>query len=80
MNGFERVHECVGGYTDAGQHEIHPNEPIISCRDCAFFGESDDMSFSPWCWRDPDHAGHGWPTDENDFCSRAEPKEGGSDD
>jgi hypothetical protein len=34
MNGFERVHECVGGYTDAGQHEVHTDEPIVRCADC----------------------------------------------
>lgn len=84
MNGFELVHECVGDYTDAGQHGIHPNEPIVRCKDCAFFGEyddfgeSDDMSFNPRCWRDPDHTGHGWPADENGFCSWGMPKEGAS--
>lgn len=54
---------------------IDPDDGVIHCRDCAFFGESDDMSFSPWCWRDPDHTGHGEPTDEDGFCCWAEPRE-----
>jgi hypothetical protein len=42
MNGFERVHECVGGYTDAGQHVIHTDEPIVRCRDCEWACVPDD--------------------------------------
>lgn len=53
---------------------------LVRCRDCAFFGESDDMSFSPWCWRDPDHAGHGWPTGEDGYCAWAERRRDGSRD
>ena len=51
---------------------------IIRCKDCAYFGESDDMAFSPWCWRDTDHAGYGWPTNENGYCAWAERKGGGA--
>lgn len=42
MNGFERVHECVGGYTDAGQYEVHPNEPIV---------DGGEFRFCPNCGR-----------------------------
>lgn len=37
---------------------IDPDDGVIRCRDCAYFGESDDMAFSPWCWRDPDPTCH----------------------
>lgn len=33
MNGFERIHECVAHFTDAGQYEL-TNEPIVRCKDC----------------------------------------------
>ena len=33
MNGFERIHECVAHWTDAGQYEL-TNEPIVRCKDC----------------------------------------------
>ena len=33
MNGFERMHECVGYLTYAGQHEL-TDEPIVRCKDC----------------------------------------------
>lgn len=35
MNGFERMHECVGYWTDAGQWQVLPDEPIVRCKECA---------------------------------------------
>lgn len=32
MNGFERMHECVGCFTDAGQWHL-TNEPIVRCKE-----------------------------------------------
>ena len=50
---------------DAGPAGSQPGR----CRDCEFFEPRDETRPS-WCWRDPDHAGHGWPTSEGGFCSR----------
>lgn len=78
--GYRHDYEADDSIFDRLAELIEPDEPdVIRCRDCAFFGESDDMSFSPWCWRDPDHTGHGEPTDEDDYCSRAEPREEAGD-
>lgn len=49
---------------------------VIRCRDCKFFEPKDDMRPS-WCWRDPDHAGHGWPTNGSGYCAWAERRRDG---
>ena len=51
---------------------IDPDDGVIRCRDCAFFGRSAESDWLPWCWRDPDHAGHGWPASEDGYCAWAE--------
>ena len=42
MNGFERVHECVAYWTDAGQWQVLPDMPIVRCKDCAHVYEHHD--------------------------------------
>lgn len=39
MNGFERIHECVAHWTDAGQYEL-TNEPIVRCKDCVHMSKN----------------------------------------
>lgn len=41
MNGFERMHECVARWTDAGQYEL-TNEPIVRCKNCKHVYEHHD--------------------------------------
>ena len=53
---------------------------IVRCRDCAFFGRSEESDWLPWCWRDPDHAGHGWPASEYGYCAWAKRRGDGSRD
>lgn len=33
MSGFERMHERVGYWTDAGRWQALPNEPIVRCKE-----------------------------------------------
>ena len=39
MNGSEHVHECVGHWTDDGEWQVSPGEPIVRCRDCKHYYE-----------------------------------------
>ena len=42
MNGFERVHECVGSWTDDGEWQVSPGEPIVRCKVCKHvYGHAD---------------------------------------
>ena len=74
MNGFERIHECVANWTDAGQWEL-TNEPIVRCEDCRHVhkhisacGTLFLCDLSPLYRVDPDF-----------FCAWGETKDGGSD-
>lgn len=69
MNGFERVHECIGYWTDAGQWQVLPDKPIVRCKDCAYHDEHGYMPGRVTCRM---HSGI-WGKD--DFCSKAEKKE-----
>lgn len=68
MNGFERIHECVAHFTDAGQYEL-TNEPIVRCNDCTHHDERGYMPGRVTCRL---HSGI-WG--EDDFCSKAEKRE-----
>ena len=68
MNGFERIHECVAHFTDAGQYEL-TNEPIVRCKDCTYHDERGYMPGRVTCRM---HSGI-WGKD--DFCSKAEKRE-----
>lgn len=68
----ERVHECVGYWTDDGEWQISPDEPIVRCKECRYAYEHHD-------------ARGRWPLcnlqlyDEvkpEYFCSRGETEEG----
>ena len=63
MNGFERIHECVGQFTDAGQWQL-TNEPIVRCKDCTHRNEHGCVTCRM-------HSGI-WGRD--DLCSKAEKK------
>lgn len=75
MNGFERVHECVGGYTDAGQYDVHPNEPIVRCKECRYVYEHHDAR-GRWLLCGLQLYDEVKP---EDFCSRGETEEDYSD-
>ena len=36
MSGFERMHECVGFWTDDGKWQAFPGEPIVRCKECVW--------------------------------------------
>lgn len=69
MNGFERMHECVGCFTDAGQWQL-TNEPIVRCKDCALYDREDGL-----CYRDTNHSGHYRPAHDYGFCAWSEKRE-----
>ena len=69
MNGFERIHECVAHWTDAGQWEL-TNEPIVRCKDCLLYDREDGL-----CYRDPNHCGCYRPAHDDGFCAWAERRE-----
>lgn len=75
MNGFERVHECVGSWTDAGQWQIVPDEPIVRCKDCRHAYEHADARGS---WLLCDLSTY-FEVKPNGFCAWGEKKEGESD-
>jgi hypothetical protein len=58
--------------TTDGIYNARTTGELVRCRDCAFFGRSAESDWLPWCWRDPDHSGHGWPTSEYGYCAWAE--------
>lgn len=69
MNGFERMHECVGCFTDAGQWQL-TNEPIVRCKDCALYDREDGL-----CYRGPNRCGCYRPAHDDGFCAWAEKRE-----
>lgn len=74
MNGFERMHECIAHWTDAGQWEL-TNDPIVRCKDCLLYDE-DRLT----CVRDPCRRGDSVPVEPDNFCSWGEPVEDGDGD
>ena len=42
MNGHELIHECVGYWTDDGEWQVSPGEPIVRCKDCKHVYEHHD--------------------------------------
>ena len=58
--------------TTDGIYNARTTGELVRCRDCAFFARSAESNWLPWCWRDPDHTGHGWPTSETGYCAWAE--------
>ena len=70
MNGFERIHECVAHYTDAGQYEL-TNEPIVRCKDCKHSYEHHDVR-GRWLLCDLQIYDE---VRQEDFCSRGEKRE-----
>ena len=71
MNGFERMHECVGYWTDAGQWQVLPNEPIVRCKDCRHAYEHADAR-GRWLLCGLQLYDEVKP---DDFCSRGEKRE-----
>ena len=73
MDEFNHVHECVGHWTDDGEWQVSPGEPIVRCKDCERFAvdQSDhDYRTGWWCKR--------WYTDmvkPDGFCAWACRKE-----
>lgn len=82
MNGFERVHECVGSWTDAGQWQVVPDEPIVRCKDCRWACVPDDdggygiRMFACVWWADYSRSYNDLLVEEDDFCSHGEKKDG----
>ncbi|MDD6706732.1 MAG: hypothetical protein PUE29_10335 [Olsenella sp.] len=77
MNGFERIHECVGQFTDAGQWQL-TNEPIVRCKNCKWACESDDdggydvhFLACTW-WMGVSRSSGDLFVEEDDFCSHGE--------
>jgi hypothetical protein len=69
MNGFERVHECISYWTDAGQYQL-TNVPIVRCKDCAHMRENPLVGCGCIC------EGFGFPLPDRDgFCAWGETKE-----
>lgn len=75
MNGFEHVHECVGYWTDAGQWQVVPDRPIVSCAHCAHMSKNPLVGCGWIC------SYFGFPLPDRDgFCAWGETKDGGSND
>lgn len=70
MNGFERVHECVGCWTDAGQQQVLPDMPIVRCKDCVWGKAVEQIG----CIRFEDRGSDGLK-DPDGFCAWGEKKE-----
>lgn len=73
MNGFERIHECVANWTDAGQWGL-TNEPIVRCKDCVWGKAVEQVG----CVRFEDRRSDGLK-DQDGFCAWGETKDGDSD-
>ena len=71
MNGFERMHECVGCWTDDGVCQVTPGEQIVRCRDCEHVYEHHDAR-GRWLMCGPQLYDEVKP---EDFCSRGVPAE-----
>lgn len=76
MGDFERVHECVGHWTDDGEWQVLPNEPIVRCKNCKHVYEHHDAR-GRWLLCGLQLYGEVKP---DDFCSQGEIEEDGSDD
>lgn len=71
MNGFEKPHERVFGYTDAGQS--WDGEQIVRCRDCKYYADHEwviatDVSDVCHFWAD------GVKVEPNGFCKWGKPR------
>lgn len=75
MNGFERMHECVARWTDAGQYEL-TNEPIVRCKNCKHVYEHHDAR-GRWLLCNLQLY---FEVKPEDFCSRGETEEDGDGD
>lgn len=71
MNGFEHVHECVGYWTDAGQWQVVPDRPIVSCEHCAHMSKNPLVGCGYIC----EYFGFPLP-DLDGFCAWGETEEG----
>ena len=70
MNVFERMHECVGVWTDDGVWQVMPGEPIVRCKECAHMKKNPLVGCGCIC----EYFGFTLP-DRDGFCSWAEPRE-----
>lgn len=70
MNGFERIHECIAYWTDAGQWQL-TNEPIVRCKDCVW-GKAVELV---GCVRFKDRGDEPGLKDPDGFCAWAEKRE-----
>lgn len=69
MNGFERIHECIAYWTDAGQWQL-TNEPIVRCKDCVWGKAVEQIG----CLRFEDRGSDG-SKDPDGFCAWGEKRE-----
>lgn len=70
INGSEHIHECVGYWTDAGQWQVVPDRPIVSCKHCVYMSENSLVGGGCICL----HFGFKLP-DQDGFCAWGKEKE-----
>lgn len=76
---YEHDYEADDSIFDRLADLIEPNEPdVIRCGQCDYCVLNDCGEL--WCMRDPNHTGHGCPTNKDGFCCWAEPMEDDYDD
>lgn len=68
--------EFVGWLDDEWNVVLDQSQPIVRCRDCAYYDDERGGldAWGPKCWCDPEHSGTAVWTRPDGFCWRAERK------
>lgn len=74
MSEYERMHECVGVWTDDGVWQVMPGEPIVRCKDCVFHADESGICVK-FRLRNGSRDGVEYLPDLDGFCSWGEKKE-----